>query len=64
MEISQTLKFSSSQIKATKTIVTKNKIIYSNTITQSTIKEIAHEQTLELRKKEEELLEELMRHIV
>jgi hypothetical protein len=46
MEISQTLKFTSNQIKTTKTIVTKNKIIYSNTITHSTIREIAQEQTL------------------
>lgn len=33
-------------------------------ITKSTIRELALEQTEELRKKEEELLAELMRHIV
>lgn len=45
MEINQTVKFTTNQVKTTKTIMTKNKIVYSNIITQSTIREVAMEQT-------------------
>lgn len=38
LEINQTLKFTSNQTKNSKTIITKNKIVYSNIITQSTIR--------------------------
>jgi hypothetical protein len=44
-EISQTLKLATNRLKATKTIITKNKIVYSNIATQSMMKEVIQKGT-------------------
>lgn len=51
IEISESIKFTSSQIKTTNTIIKKSKIVYSNVVSHPVIQKIAKEQTEEFRKK-------------
>lgn len=51
MEVSQTLKYSKTHMQETKTIVSQNKLIYSDTITHQSISKINKYLSIDLKPK-------------